>query len=413
MIILGIILCIIFAAFFAGMETGLLSANQLTIYSKKEKGAMYARNADFLLHRPERLLATTLIGTNIAVVTGTVFFLILLRSFHVPDFVEWIGVFVLTVIFLVFSEIIPKSFFRNHADSITLRLSPVLLVFYYLFLPISVLINTLIRIIVLVFGNKASVRKLPTSREDLRYLVKLRSREIALSLQDQRLVDDIFDFPNTKAREVMIPFPKMPVCSADASIAEVIRLSKETRARFISIFTRRPDNIIGYIDIEDFLLSKSGNIVTHMRDAVFYPETKRIPNLLLDMNQKRLDVVFLCDEYGIISGIITPNEIVADIVGHIPGEINTFEDDIQALSPNRYILEGTMGIDDLYSYTGILLERGEYDTIGGFLCEKLGEIPKTGMVYNIPGAVLKVIERDKRHIKRIEIVKMEKSAEES
>ncbi|RPJ08650.1 MAG: HlyC/CorC family transporter [Spirochaetaceae bacterium] len=408
MMFLGILICIILAGFFAGMETGLLAANQVKIYSKKAKGKFYAKTADFLLHRPERLLATTLIGTNLVIVAGTVMLLMVLREAGIPSWAEWMGVFGLTLVFLVFSEIIPKSFLRNHADTITLKLSPLLYVMYWVLLPISLVLNMVILVLLLPFKRQEQMRKLPASREDLRQLVKLRSREIRLPIQDQRLIDDLFEFPNTKAREVMIPFPKMPVCDAKASVTDVIRISKETGARFVSVSTRRTDNIVGYIDMEDFLSSRSTDIATMIHDAVFYPETKRIPNLLLEMNQKRQDVVFLCDEYGIISGVITPAQIVADIVGHIPGENTTVEDDIRVVSRDRYVIEGTTSLKDLANRTGIQLERGTYDTIAGYLCEKLGEIPAQSMVYTVPGAVFKVLERDKRHIRRIEVVKTDK-----
>jgi putative hemolysin len=121
MIVLGIIFCICLAAFFAGLETGLIAANQLKIYEDREKGGLSARAAYFLLRKPERLLATTLVGTNIVVVTTTILLIILLETWGMPVWTRGIASFILTIILLIFAEIIPKSFFRNHADTVSVN----------------------------------------------------------------------------------------------------------------------------------------------------------------------------------------------------------------------------------------------------------------------------------------------------
>lgn len=406
MIIAGIVFCILCAGFFAGMETGLVASNQMKIYTEREKGKIYARAAYFLLHKPDRLLATTLIGTNLVVVTATLLLILLVRSSPLPACSEWFAVFGLTLVILIFSEIFPKSFFRNHADTVTLRFAPALVFFYVLFLPVSVALNAVVRSILFVFGKHRHVKKTPRSREDLRMLLKLRARELSLSALDQRLIDGLFDFPDTRAREVMIPLNRTPVVDLKTPLSEVVRIAGEAQARFIPVYAHRSDNIIGYVDIEDFLCrGKERDLKFFLKEAFFYPETKRIPGLLMEMNGKNQDLVFLCDEYGMISGISTADEIIADIFGHIPGEEAEGEEDIRSVGHERFIAFGTADVDDVVRRTGVAIEKGAYDTIGGFLCDKLGEIPKIGTVYAGKGALFRILERDKRQIKKIEIQK--------
>lgn len=406
MILVGVFLCVLFAGFFAGMETGLVASNQLVIYTEREKGRFYARCAHFLIHKPDRLLATTLVGTNLVVVTATVLLVVFVRGLDLPHFMEWVAVLGLTIVVLIFSEIVPKSFFRNHADTVTLRLAPILAFFYFLFLPVSVALNLIVRSILFVFGKHRQEKKLPRSREDLRMLLKLRARELSFGLLDLKLIDDLFDFPGTKAREVMIPLNRTPVAELETPLVEIIRLARQFGARFIPIFANRSDNIIGYVDIEDFL---GGGGVPELRrymlKAAFYPETKRIPDLLLEMNANNQDLVFLCDEYGMISGIITANEIISDVFGHLPGEDDRLEEDIRSVGHNRYIVLGTASVDDVARRAGISVEEGSYDTIGGFLCDKMGEIPKRGAVYTGENAFFRVLERNNRQIRKIEIQK--------
>ena len=143
MIIIIELFCLITAAFFAGMETGLLSADKLKIYSKKDHGRLWAKFADFLLIKPERLLGTTLIGTNVAVVTSAVILNNYLRNYY-SGTAALAGSLVLTLVYLLFAEIIPKIFFKRYANTITISLAPVLHIFYYIFLPFSFLLNIIV-----------------------------------------------------------------------------------------------------------------------------------------------------------------------------------------------------------------------------------------------------------------------------
>ncbi len=408
MIVFQILLCTLSAGFFAGLETGLLSADQLAIYLKKENGVFYARAADFLLLRPERLLATTLIGTNISVVTAAILFAAFLRRFGL-SWGSWAGSLVLSLFLLIFSEIIPKTFFRRHADNIGTKMAPVLVLFYFLFLPVSFVLNMIVNGLLFLFGQYERKSKLPQSREDLRLLVRLGSREFGLDRSDQRVFEDIFDFRDTLAREVMIQIHEYPVCHIDSSPKELVKLALEKGIRFVPIYRERADNITGYVDIEEMLGFETANIKDKINEAVYYPDTKRIPDLLLEMNTKKIEVVFLSDEYGAISGLITPAEIATEIVGFIPGEQIEKLPDIQVLSPGYYRVAGTTDIEDIKHETGILIEKGNYDTIGGFLCERLGEIPGLGVIYEENGMIYRVIDRDDRHIKKVEIKRKEKN----
>jgi CBS domain containing-hemolysin-like protein len=409
-----LLLCTIAAAFFAGLETGLLAADQLTLYLKKEKGITYARAADFLLLKPERLLGTTLIGTNISVVTAAIVVTSALRDRGFES-AAWLGSLALSVFLLVVTEIIPKSFFRRRADSIAVRLAPILVIFHFLFLPLAVILNGIVKAILLFSGGKATRSKLPQSRDDLRLLVRLGSRESGLGRTEHRVFEDIFDFRTTLAREVMIPMHEYPVCASIATIEEAVQISYTNRIRFLPVFEGRADNIIGYLDVEGLLRLelKTGNrprIRDLMTEAVFYPDVKRIPDLLLEMNRRKIEVVFLSDEYGSVSGLITPAEIASEIVGFVPGEVFQQTEDIEILGPGHYIVAGVTDIEDLYHETGIPLRKLNYDTVGGFVCEHLGRIPEVGTAYEYGGYRFRVLERDDRHIIKIEITREEAGA---
>jgi CBS domain containing-hemolysin-like protein len=409
-----LLLCTLGAAFFSAMETGLLAADQLTLYLKKERGITYARAADFLLLRPERLLGTTLIGTNICVVTAAIVVASTLRARGFES-ATWIGSLVLSLFLLIFTEIIPKSFFRRRANSIAVRLAPILLIFHFLLLPLATILNGIVKAILLFSGRKATHSKLPQSRDDLRLLVRLGSRESGLGRTEHRVFEDIFDFRTTLAREVMIPMHEYPVCASTASIEEGVQISYTNGIRFLPVFEGRADNIVGYLNVESLLrLELKARSRLRIRDlmteAVFYPDVKRIPDLLLEINRRKIEVVFLSDEYGAVSGLITPAEIASEIVGFVPGEVFQQTEDIEIVGPGHYLVAGVTDIEDLLHDTGIPLRKHNYDTVGGYVCEQLGRIPEVGTIFEHGGYSFKVLERDERHIIKIEITRGEADA---
>lgn len=406
-IIGGIFFAIIAAGFFAGIETGLLAADQLSLFSKREKGIFYAVSAHFLLIKPERLLSTTLIGTNISVITAAVLLKSLFTEQGFPFWTSWFGSLGLSLVLLVFAEIVPKSFFREHSDTVSVRCAPLLAFFYFVFLPVSVFLNSFVKLLLIILRQKR-IRRLPRSREDIRLLIKLINREAGIVLNNQRFIDDIFDFKETMAREVMTPFHEIPVISITRRIDDVIEICEKERTRNLAVFSGRTDNIIGYIDVRDLLKTHAQSIGDIMIKAYFYPDTKHIPELLRAMIKRKQDVVFLSDEYGGISGKISRDDIASEIVGYIPMEESKKEKDIKRIAKNIFHISGTTDLEDLYNETGLRIEKGVYDTIGGYICAKTGEIPEKGVIFKERAFSFKILDRDERHIILIEMQKIKK-----
>lgn len=401
MIWLEIAACILAASFFAGLETGLVSANQFALYAKKEKGILYARAADFLLLRPERLLSTTLIGTNIAVVTATVLLANTLRRTGIV-WVPWVGSLTLAVVMLIFSEVVPKSFFRQNADTLAVRLAPVLFAFYLLFYPVATILNAIVKLILLVSGQLRASKEGLGSKQSLRTLVRLSSREAGIPLSDQRIIEDIFDFQDTLAREVMVQIHRTLACPRSLPIAEVVARAQSWGVRYVPIYEQRIDNMVGYIDVEELASAPTLAVDATIHAPRFFPETKPIPDLLLEMNANDLRVVFLSNEYGRISGIITPLEIVGEIIGRRPDGAQ-HQQEIQPLGNGRYRLAGLADVEDVQHVTGVMIPRGPYDTIGGFLLARLGRIPEIGERVDAAAATFTVTDRDELHIKQVEV----------
>ena len=402
MIFLIELFCLITAAFFAGMETGLLSEDKLKLYSKKGHSRLWAKSAEFLLKKPERLLGTTLIGTNIAVVTSAIVLNNYLRN-NYSGTVALSGSLVLTLFFLLFSEIIPKIFFKRYANTITIRFSPVLHIFFYIFFPLSFLLNIIVRFLMIILGQKNAEKKMPRSRKDFRLLMHLSSRESGFGYNDYRTIDDILDFGVTLASEAMIPLHKYPVFHLNTKPEEVVRIASQINQRFFPCYSKRTDNIIGYIDIQDFCFPGNNSIKQILRSPIFFPEVKPLPELLDSMVEERLEVAFLSDEYGGISGIVTHQQIAAEIIGTIPGDLHTLKDDIIILGERVFIANGDTDLEYFSHVIDVEMKKGTNETLGGYLCEKLGIIPQTGKIFHEGKLKYTILDGDDRVISRVRV----------
>ncbi len=407
MIALYIFICLITAAFFAGLETGLLSVNRMLLQEKCRKGQFSAKTAEFLLSKPERLLGTTLIGQNIANVTAAVLFNNFMHEIGYER-LSWqgiAGIIGIAIIFLIFNDIIPKSFFRQHADTISVKLSGVLVVCYFIFFPVYLILNLIVKILLFLTGNHISRREEVRSKKDLRYLVNLVGKKLGIKQIDHRIIENIFDFRGQIAKEVMIPFHKLPVVYITNDLKDAVLLSIESGSRFIPVSEKRADNMIGYIDVNDLVWKKYPHIKKAVKQAVYYPETKQIPDLLLEMNKRNIDVVFLSNEYGGVSGMITPKQIVGEVIQFITEETSK-KTVIQKIGKDHYRISGTADLEDVANELGISdFKKGYNNTLGGFLCEKIGKIPPVNFEYSSNGCTFKVTDKDSLHIKEIEVYK--------
>ncbi|MDC7239309.1 MAG: transporter associated domain-containing protein, partial [Spirochaetales bacterium] len=321
------------------------------------------------------------------------------------------GSMVRTLVSLLFSEIIPKTFFRKNADTVTVRLAPVMNIFFFLFLPVSVLLNTIVRVLLFLLRQKKPGDKLPRSRDDFRLLMHLSSKESGLGMDDFRIIDDILDFRTTLASEAMIPLHKLKVYPVETPLPDLIAASQQSGQRFFPCYTGRIDNIAGYIDIEALFQSENTTAKQILKAPTFFPEVKKLPDLLYSMVENDLNLVFLCDEYGGVSGAVTHQQIASEIIGMIPGNIHTIKEDVVYLGNNTYTAPGSTDIEYLSHIINRKLKKENNETIGGYISEKLGLIPVKGTEYIEDDLKFTVLEADSLQIRAVRIEVMEKETD--
>ena len=404
--ILGIIVCIICAAFFSGAETAFVSCNRIRIRHLAKGLDRNAQVAERLLAKPEKVLATTLIGTNIFIVLGVVLAATyagdLLRNYEGLGGV--VATLVMTPVILIFSEAIPKAYFYWHADIITLRIGRIIRFFSLLFSPLVILSTFLTRSLTSLMGDESHKNPFVT-RDELRVLMWESGRLGILEKHEQDMIHHIFKFRETAVKSVMVPLVAVDAIEVSRKVASALKMIGERGHSRLPIYEGRIDNIIAYVRVAD-LMGKDPNtsIKKVLKPVLVVPETKSIADLLLDLKARGEHLAVVVDEYGGVSGIATLEDIVEEIVGEIEDEYDQPEKEQAGPEPGGTIVEGSRGLDRLNEEFGLSLPEGDYETLAGFIMSLTGQIPQKGEKIRHEGVTFEILESSDRAIQSIKVI---------
>jgi len=320
--ILSIIACIICAAFFSGAETAIVSCNRIRIRHLARSLDRNAQLAEKLLAKPERVLATTLVGNNIFIVLGVVMAATyagtLLHNYEGLGGI--VATLVMTPVILIFSEAIPKAYFYRYADIITLRIGGTIRFFSFLFSPLVILSTFLTRRLTALMGGESPQNPFLT-RDELRVLMWESGRLGILEKHEQDMIHHIFKFRETAVKSVMVPLVAVDAIEVGEKVANALKVIGDRGHSRLPIYKGRVDNIIGHVNIGDLLGKSPGTPIKKlMKPALVIPETKSIADLLLDLKAGGEHLAVVVDEYGGVSGIATLEDLVEEIVGEIRDE---------------------------------------------------------------------------------------------
>ena len=386
-VLLTIILIFVFLViegFFSGSEIGVVSADQIKLRHEAAKGSRGAKLALNMLKKPEWLLATTLIGTNIAVVSNTT----IVTAFMIQLFGEehsWFAIVFVAPLIWIFGEIVPKSIFQQRADIITPRLIFVLRLAFYVFFPILVVFTLITRLLTYSFGQQ--VQNPFTLREQILTMLQMPAAEGDIQLVEKNMIQRIFSFSETTAYEIMIPLIDIVAIEQGATCGEAIDLAKTKAHIRLPVYTERVDKIVGVLNVLQFLDADAHQpIKPFIREVRFVPSSKNINELLLDLRKDGDTVAVVVDEFGGAAGLVTMEDIMEEVVEEMEDEYDSGEKRVQwvrKISKKDYIVSARIEVDNLEEELGIQLPKGKYATLAGFLLEKSGEIPAPGTVIKV------------------------------
>jgi CBS domain containing-hemolysin-like protein len=378
--------CLLMEGFFSGSEIGVVSADQMKLRHDAATGSRGAKIALKMLKDPEWLLSTTLVGTNIAVVTNTtIVTALVIQLFGEQN--SWIAVVVVAPLIWVFGEIVPKSIFQQRANTITPRAIFLLRFASYVFFPILIVFTHITRF--LTWSSGKQTQNPFTLREEILTMLQMPAAGGDIQPVEKTMLQQVFSFSETTAYEIMIPLIDVVAIERDATCGEAIRLADEKAHIRLLVYEERVDRVVGVLNALELLaVDPTQPIRPYLRDVRFVPGSKNISELLLDLRNDGDTVAVVVGEFGGAQGLVTIEDIMEEVVEEMEDEYDIGEKPVQwvrKISAKEYVVSARIEVDSLEEQLGIRLPRGKFATLAGFLLENAGDIPTRGTVVKAAG----------------------------
>lgn len=407
-ILQAIILVILLAgsAFFSSAETALTTVNRIQVQLLADDGNKRAQKVLKILDHSSKMLSAILIGNNIVNISASSLATTLTISVFGNTYVG-LATGILTLLVLVFGEITPKSLASIFAMNLSLAYAGIIWPLMKLLTPVIFIVEGIRTGLLKLLGIDPNAKGNRITEDELKTLVDVGREEGAIENDEFQMITNVFSLDDSLAKDIMIPRIDMSFLHVDASYGEVIDLYRETSYTRFPIYSDTRDTIIGTINVKDLLLypkDEPFHIRKILREPHFTFEHKEVGTLLMEMQEGGISLVIVLDEYGSTSGMITMEDILEEIVGEIRDEYDKDETDaIIELKPGKeYLIDGSTNLTDVNDALKTDLESEEYDSIGGYIIEKLDRLPKSGETILLDNGIKLITELVRRN--RIEKV---------
>ena len=381
MIQLLIILFLIFlSSFFSSAEIAFTTVNKVRLRNLSEEGNKSARLALTIIDNYRKMLSAVVVGNNVVNITASALTTSLVLTIW-GSFAVGIATGILTFMILLWAEIVPKTLANIHAEKMVLRYAVFVLLLMKLLTPVIFIVDKMAHFALKIMRVDTERKEVMTENE-LKTYVDVSHEDGAIETDERTMIYNVFDFTDTKARDIMIPRINMTAINADADYAEMFAVFAENIYTRYPVYREDQDIIIGFINIKDFFLVAEHErahfrVSDIIRDGFYTYELKKTADLMDEMREKTIAVAFVLDEYGLTVGMITLEDLLEEIVGEIRDEYDKDEEQwIQKIAENIYLIEGNVKIDDINDAIGLKLKSEDYDSIGGLMIESLVRLPE-------------------------------------
>ena len=397
LLILALIICLAFSAFFSASETAMMSLNRYKLKHLADEGNKRAKCASHLLKHTDRLIGTILLGNNFVNIAATSLgTLIGLRLYG--DLGVLLSTIILTVVVLVFSEVAPKTLAATNAQRIALPVAPILAWLVRIFSPLVSLLNAVVRVILRPFGIKTeNAVEEALSNEELKTIVQSSSDE--KSSEQQEMLLGVLELEDVSVGEAMVPRNELEGVDLNDDWEDILRQITDSRHGRLVAYRDHLDQAEGMLHIRDIILPLRDNSLDKtrlqqvLRPCHFVPESTPLRKQLLHFRQAKARSGLVVDEYGDIQGMITLEDILTHIVGDIGDEGAADEPpEIIEQQENLYTVEGGIPLRQLNRELGLKLPLDGPNTLSGLIIETLGNFPEAGTEIALPGCTVRVLD---------------------
>jgi CBS domain containing-hemolysin-like protein len=400
---IAIVILIGLSAFFSSSEIAMFSLAKHRVDNMVEEGVPGAAVVKELKDDPHRLLVTILVGNNLvniamtSIATGLL--AILLDNQGLAVIASTFGI---TALVLLFGESAPKSYAVENTESWAIRIARPLKLSEYLLFPLIVIFDYLTRIINRVTGGRSAIETTYVTRDEIQNMIETGEREGVIEEDEREMLDRIFRFNNTIAKEVMTPRLDMTAVPKGATLDEAIETCVQSDHERVPVYDGNLDNVIGIVNIRDLVREKhygegTARLTDLVQPTLHVPESKNVDELLQEIQKERMQMVVVIDEFGTTEGLITMEDMVEEIVGDIlEGDE---EEPFEFLDNGDCLVRGEVNIDEVNDVLDIELPEGEeFETLAGFIFNRAGRLVEEGEEITYENVIIRIEQVDNTRI---------------
>lgn len=404
------------SAFFSASETAFSSLNKIRVRNYAEEGDKKAKRALDVAEDFDRLLSTILVGNNVVNMASASIATVLATAMFGPSGAA-VATVVMTVLVLIFGEILPKTLAKESSESIAMATSGFLAVFLKVMRPI-VWVFVKIKDVMIRLIHKAE-NKPSVTEEELKYIVESIEQEGVLEEQESELVQSALEFDEITVQEILTPRVDVLALNVDCPVDEAVKTVMDAHYSRIPVYRGTIDSVIGVLQVRDLLKSvvRGGETaLTHLlTDCVYVHKTMKISALLAQLKAKKLHLAVVNDDYGGTMGIVTMEDVLEQLVGDIWDESDEVVHDLVKTGENQYIVSGDMNVFELLEELD-LDDRdfdSDYNTAGGWAMEMLGHIPEPGEQYVYKDLIITVASVEEQRITSLQVERVPEAGGET
>lgn len=402
----ALLILILLSGFFSSAETALTTVNKVRLRTFAEEGNKRAARVLKILDSYSKMLSAILVGNNIVNLSASALSTTMAMQISLP---VGIATGILTLVVLIAGEIIPKTYAMLTAEKLSLRYSSVIYGLMWILTPLIFLVEKISHGLLRLFGINPNKKIESMTESELKTYVDVSHEDGVIESEEREMIYNVFDFSDALAKDVMIPRINMVTVPIKATYRQVLAVFRQSMYTRLPVYEEEKDNIIGFINIKDFILSigheKQENFTVRsiLREAYYTHEFKKVSDLMPEIKESATTVAFVLNEYGACVGMITLEDLLEEIVGDIKDEYDADEQElIQKKDDLTYVIEGTMKLDDINDIIGTEFENEDYDSIAGIIIDNLDRLPKCDEEVVLEnGIALKVLATNKNRITKV------------
>lgn len=401
-----VVVCLVLSAFFSSSETALTTVNLIRIRNLADNGDKAAAWVLKARRDQSKMLGAILIGNNVVNLSASSMLTVLVTDVFGSQAVG-AATGVLTLLVLLFGEITPKTIATLEAEKNALRFARVICLLMTILTPVIFVVNLLSGGVLRLLGVDPNKPTDSITEDELRTIVEVGHEKGVIESEEKEMINNVFDLGDSVARDIMVPRIDMSFVDVEASYEELMEIFRRDHYTRLPVYEDNTDNVIGIINMKDLILLEDRaafSVRDYLRQPLFTFESKKLSELMIEMRKTSNNIVVVLDEYGATAGLITLEDILEEIVGDIRDEFDADEEDeLKEISKGEYLADGSMNLDDINDRLGLELVSEDFDSLGGFMIDRLEHLPAEGEEVDTEEVRLVVEKVNKNRIDKVHI----------